>query len=470
MDFVSFAPFAPVLVLLALIAAAFAALMPRLATPTPPVGPQWITYRGRRMPLIAGADPVATPADIVKLFNEFREKNDQRLAEIEKNGEASAETNARVDALNTAITELQARLNRPNRGGGSSQPTDQQMHYYAQWQSQATRKPVDVNDVDLELIRNYSNEFRVYARTGLVGPVMASMSVGSDPDGGYMVSPDTGGRMIEYIRESSPVRRLAFIETTSKDALEGVYDVQRAGAVEWVGETQAPSESSTPQIWVYKIPVGTAACEPRATQQIIDDADRDVEAWLTGKVAMEFALDEATQFVNGTGVIKPRGFMTYAAGTPAVTSPAAFTVIQQVNSGHATLAKADGLIELVGSMKAAYRPGAVLGMARATETACRIFKDGNGAYLWQPDITRPGGSTLLGFPVEQFEDMPAVGANTLPIVFANFKAAYTIVDRQGIRVLRDPYTAKPYVKFYTTRRLGGDVVNFDAIKIQKIAA
>jgi HK97 family phage major capsid protein len=206
--------------------------------------------------------------------------------------------------------------------------------------------------------------------------------------------------------------------------------------------------------------------EPKATQDELDDADFDIEAWLVRNIGMKLARLEANAFVVGTGVAKPRGFLTYASGTPTAT---AFNVIEQTKTGvngafHATL-PGDVFLTTIGLLKAAFRARARWSMNRTTEAAVRKQKDGQNNYLWQPSFQAGVPSLLCGHPVSLFEDMPAIATGSLSIALADFLEAYQIVDRRGMTVLRDPYTAKPYVKFYTTRRVGGDVVNFEAVKL-----
>jgi len=413
-------------------------------------------------------------------FEQFKAQNDQRLAEIEKYGAATAETQAKVDAINSAIIDLQAkldgriddietRLNRPHAGGyHGARYSDQQMRVYAQWQTVVQGREVAPGDVDTVLIENYNRAFRDWARHGDRAAsdslrILNEMSVASPPDGGFLVSPDTSGRIATMVYETSPIRRLANVQTISSDALEGYNDLDQAGAG-WVGEVQVrPGNTATPQVGVWRIPAHEVYAEPHATQKVLDDASIDVESWLAGKVAERFARIEATAFVVGNGVLQPRGFMTYPNGVPAA---ALWQVIEQVASGAAATLTADGLINVVTALKASYRQGSVWAMNRATEGVVRLLKDGNGNYLWQPDFSMGGRATLVGYPVEEFADLPNVGAGVLAVAFGNFKAAYQIVDRLGVRVLRDPYTTKGWVKFYTTKRVGGDVVNFEAIKIQ----
>ncbi len=405
-------------------------------------------------------------------FEQFKIENDARLAEVEKFGKATAETNAKVEAINSNISglqnqlrEIETRLNRPRAGGfGGSQASDEQLRVYARWQSVAQGREVDPGQVDLDLIENYGRAFRSFLRRGddASAQILNQMSVASDPDGGFLVSPDTGGRIVEFVRETSLIRQVAAVQTISTDALEGINDLDDAAAA-WVGETQARPQTATPQVGVWRIPIHEQYAEPRATQKLLDDAQIDIEGWLAGKVASRFARAENTAFVSGDGVLRPRGFLTYAAGVP---TPANWQQIEQVVTGDANLLTANGTIDLVYSLKSEYRQGSVFGMNRLAESQIRQLLDGSGRYIWQPDFTRLGAATLLGFPIVEMADMPIVAAGNLPVVFGNFREGYQIVDRIGIRVLRDPYTTKPFVKFYTTKRVGGGVLNFEALKIQ----
>jgi HK97 family phage major capsid protein len=189
----------------------------------------------------------------------------------------------------------------------------------------------------------------------------------------------------------------------------------------------------------------------------------DVEGWLANKVADEFARKEATAFISGTGVAQPRGILTYTAGT-------SWGQIEQINSGSSGALTADGLLSLVYGLKEAYARNASFLMNRSVVSAARKLKDTTNQYLWQPGLAMGQPDMLLGRPVYEATDMPVAASNSLSVAFGDFAAAYTVVDRIGIRTLRDPFTAKPFVRFYTTKRVGGDVVNFEALKIQKLAS
>ncbi len=320
-----------------------------------------------------------------------------------------------------------------------------------------------VSAVDGEV---YTKEFRQFVLSGNIGRLeelsTKALAVGSDPDGGYWVTPEVSGRIVEKLFESSPMRELATVETTTSSSWEYLPDTDEPGSG-WVGETQARPETTSPEIKKGEIVVHELYAEPRATQKILDDAGVNVEAWLGRKVGGKFGRDEATAFVSGNGVGLPRGILTYPAGT-------AWAQIEQVNSGSASTLTGDGLIDLETALKAPYRARAVWLMNRTTQAVVRKFKDGQNQYLWQPGLAQGVPPTLLGYPVRLADDMPVVAADALAVAFGDFREAYTIVDRLGIRILRDAFTAKPFVKFYTTKRVGGDVVNFEAIKIQKVAA
>lgn len=426
-----------------------------------------------------------------RAFEEHKHYVDRRMREIEANGQPSAETetalkrigddldkvNDRLKELyadNDRLDEIEARINRMGLGGGGGDPAEELKQARAFWSSVYGR-PVEDTEIDLEQIRAYRKAFTAYLRRGdkaISGDIRAALEVGSDPDGGYYVDPDTTGRIVQLIHETSPVRQVANVVTIGTDALEGVNDLDEAGSG-WVGETASRTETTTPTVGEYRIPVHEQYAEPRATQKILDDAMIDIAAWLGGKIADKLAREENKAFVKGSGVGKPRGFLDHTTSTSAPSS-SSWSTIQHVVSGasgaFATSDPGDPLIDLVFKLKAAYRASARWSMNRATLGEVRKLKDGQGNYLWTPDFGQMANGQLVGFPITEMEDMPDIAADSLSIAFADWNQAYQIVDRQGIRTLRDPYTTKPYVKFYTTKRVGGDVVNFEAIKLFKFSA
>jgi HK97 family phage major capsid protein len=293
-----------------------------------------------------------------------------------------------------------------------------------------------------------------------------ALSVDSDPDGGYLVTPQQSARIIEVVFETSPMRQIATVETISSDALEGLFDGDEAAAA-WVAERGSRPETATPQLGQWRIPTHELYANPRATQKLLDDSAVDIEAWLSRKVADKFARTENLAFVLGTGVGQPRGIVTYPDGTTRGT-------IERIPSLDAATIAAEGIYNVIYGIKNAYRTGAVWVMNRATVGVIRTIRDesggaGTGQFMWSPGFgTQP--ATLAGYPIVEFEDMADISGGNIVAGFGNFRQAYTIVDRIGIRVLRDPYSAKPHVEFYTTKRVGGDVLNFEAIKLMDIAA
>ena len=331
--------------------------------------------------------------------------------------------------------------------------------------------PEDVDVADLEAFQLYTKHFSTYLRKGdkaferkmgLDKLETKLLSVDRDPGGGYWVKPEMSARITTIVFETSPVRQFAAVESIGSDSLELIADENQVG-FGWVAEQEDRPETTTADIGKRVIHAHEMYAEPRSTQKLLDDAGFDVEGWLARKIADRFARAEATAFVAGTGVGQPRGFITYPDGTST-------GQIEQINSGAAGDLTSDGLMDLVYSLKSPYLTNSRFLMARLTIRDVRKLKDGEGRYLWEPILKVGEPASLLGYPVHQADDMPAVSAGLEAIAFGDFRAAYTIVDRMGIRTLRDPYTAKPFIKFYTTRRVGGDVVNFEAIKLQTISA
>lgn len=293
---------------------------------------------------------------------------------------------------------------------------------------------------------------------------LKAMAVNSDPNGGYLVMPEFGGVIQTKVFETSPIRQMASVITVGTDTFEVLTDNDQA-AFSWVGETQARNESATPTLGKIVIPVNEMAAKPKATQKLLDDASIDVEAWIAGKVADIFARGEATAFVSGSGVNKPKGLLSYTAGTDITQQQ-----VQQVGSGSSGAFTYAGLVNLQNSLKEPYQANANFLIQRASNYSIMTLVDGQSRPIFNLAYDKNAGlePTILGKPVRFAADMPAVAANALAAIYGDIKAAYQIVDRTGIRVLRDPYSEKPFIQFYTTRRVGGAVVNFEAYCIQKL--
>lgn len=325
--------------------------------------------------------------------------------------------------------------------------------------------------LDEKGVEEYKAAHARYMRKGdrlLSGEEMKTLSVGSDPDGGYYVTPDTGGRIVKKVYETSPIRQIASQQTISTDALEGIEDLDEAGAG-YAGEKALSGDQKTPQVGKWRIPVFWIDTEPKTTQQLLDDSAVDVEAWLSGKVADKFGRFESKEFV--TGATNIRGFTSYSTAEDSgagVAWGSVGYVKTGVNSDFAASNPADQILDLIGLLKDAYLSNARFVTRRSVVTKIRKFKDGTtNAYLWQPSFVLGDPERIAGYPVTRAEDMPALGNGSLSLAFGDFAQAYQIVDRQGIRVLRDNLTSKPYVKFYTTKRVGGGVLNFEALKFLK---
>lgn len=285
-----------------------------------------------------------------------------------------------------------------------------------------------------------------------------SLSVQSDPDGGYMVLHDLSGRVIKQIFETSDMRAICSVATIGTDALEGTYDDVTGTSGGWVGERQTRAETDTPTIGKWVIPAQEQYAYPFTTQKMLDDANQDPEAWLADKIADIMGRTENTAFVSGDGVLKPRGFTDYASGTTLRTT------IQRINSGASGDFTYKGLVNIQMGLKDRYRARAKWGMPRTAIALVMGMIDLYGRPLWVPQMIQGMPSMLLGAPIAELNDMTAPGSATESIAIADWMEAYQIVDRIGIRTLRDPYTNKPYVIFYSTRRVGGGVLNFEAIK------
>jgi HK97 family phage major capsid protein len=425
------------------------------------------------------SDDIKQAVEAVKLvnssFEEFKRVNDQRIAEIEKKGAADPLLEEKIARIEADLTKAQAIADEAALASKrqSRVVTDEKGDRVdldakaSDWAGMlARRRGEAVPSFNAAGMDAYKSAFDKFVRKGeeiMSVDERKALSVGTDPDGGYVVNPDLSGRIVMRVFETSPMRAYASIQVISSDALEGLFDLNQASSG-WVGEEDSRPETNTPALGKWRIPVHELYAKPKATQKLLDDASINMEAWLASKVAEKFARDEANAFVVGDGSNKPRGFLTYSTGT---TLPGTIEQFPTGVSGAYAAAPNGGdvLINALYGLKAQYRANATWFMNRATLTATRKVKDSDGAYLWSPGIAAGQPATLLGYPVASFEDMPDPAASSLSVAVGDMREAYQIVDRLGIRTLRDPYSAKPYVEFYTTKRVGGDVVNFEAIKL-----
>ena len=392
----------------------------------------------------------AAMREFLGAFEHFKQSNDERLAALEgKNGE-DVVLKDKIERINGALTEQKAALDRmalslkrPVKGGASAAPDE--------------RKAA----------------FLRYMRSGDAAALHAleekAAIAGVDADGGYL-APDETERLINAaLKEVSPIRAIASV----REIGGGVFKkpVSQGGAASgWVGETAARPQTATPTLASLDFPAMELYAMPAASQTLLDDAVVDVEQWLADEVQGEFAAQEGAAFVGGDGIAKPKGFLSYpivAEGTQV------FGQLGYIATGVAgdfpAANPSDKLLDLVYTPKQAHRARGRFVMNRSVLGTIRKFKDADGNYIWQPSVQAGEPSTLLGYPVTEAEDMPGIAAASHSVAFGDFERGYLIVDRVGVRILRDPYSAKPYVLFYTTKRVGGGVQSFEAIKLLKFS-
>jgi HK97 family phage major capsid protein len=298
---------------------------------------------------------------------------------------------------------------------------------------------------------------------GLDGKAMSSVVAA---DGGYLVSPQTAEAIRSSLRATASIRSVCTVVNVDATSYEVLIDRTEAGAG-WATETGSQAETATPQIERIVIPLHELAALPKVSQRLLDDSAFDIEGWLAGRIAEKFARAEAAAFVSGDGIDKPRGFLDY----PTVANASwTWGNIGYIPGGHASaITGGDAIVDLVYALGASYRAGAVFVMNSKTTATVRKLKDADGRYLWSDGLAAGEPARLMGYPVLIAEDMPDVAANAHPIAFGNFEAGYTIAERADMRVLRDPFSAKPHVLFYATKRVGGAVSDFAAIKLLRIA-
>lgn len=406
-------------------------------------------------------DPAKIFAELRRAFDEFKAAREEEIKGITARFD-DVVTRDKVERINEEIAALNKALNEANLsiaamtvgGAGGGNRHDPDVIEHAQAFDRWFRRGIDNGLSELE--------------------VKAKLTTQSDPDGGFLVPEETEDTIDRILGTVSAIRSLARVMQISTDTFKKLVSMGGAGAG-WVGEEDERPETATPSLREIVINTGEIYANPIATQQLLDDARIDIAAWLGDEVSTTFGEQESAAFVAGNGVKKPRGILSYDAvpnadyawgklGYVATGDAAGFqSTTTEVNP-------ADCLIDLYYGLKAAYRQNAAWLMSDKVMNTVRKWKDADGSYIWAPPSDSAAVSTILGKPVHTDDNMPAVGANAFPIAFGDFGRAYLIVDRFGIRVLRDPYTRKPYVQFYTTKRVGGGIVNFEALKLLKVAA
>ena len=321
----------------------------------------------------------------------------------------------------------------------------------------------------------YKKAFAAYLRSGdddgLRGLTLEgkAMSTAVAADGGYLVDPQTAETIRSMLTSTSSLRALANVVQVEATSFDVLIDRSEVGSG-WATETGATTETGTPTIERISIKLHELSAMPKASQRLLDDSAFDVEGWLAGKIATRFIRAEAAAFINGDGVDKPKGILL-----PAKVANASWTwgnlgyIPTGAASDFATTNASDCIVNLVYALGADYRANGAFIMNSKTAGAVRKMKDADGRFMWGDSLQAGEPARLMGYPVLICEDMPDVGANTYPIAFGDFAAGYTIAERPDLRILRDPFSAKPHVLFYASKRVGGEVTDFAAIKLLKVA-
>jgi len=365
----------------------------------------------------------------------------------------------RLFAMETAIVD-----NGPKKVGATT--PEHKASFYA-YLRKGVQIPVDVVQAYCE---DVARKTLLHADEIKIAAYVKDLVEGSNPDGGFFITPERSTQIIKRVFETSPLRLVANVTTTSSNSMEFVLDDDEADAG-WVGEVETRADTDTPQIGLLTIPVHELYAQPKATQRMLDDAGFDLEGWLQDKVTRKFSRLENTAGVLGDGAKKWKGFLAYAAWAAAGVYQRD-AVEQIAATGTAgSLDEPNDLINLQNQLIDDYQMSAVFAMNRGTFSDIMQLQGTNGDYLLNPFMLKEGTDRiLLSKRVIIMADMPDVANNALAVTYGDFGEGYTIVDRFGVRVLRDPYTSKPYVKFYSTKRSGGAVTNFEALKILKINA
>lgn len=394
-------------------------------------------------------------------FEEFKAANDERIKQIESKGSADPLLEEKVNRLSQSIADLdevrkrvdkvELRQSRPSIGNYS-----------------------ETDSLKAEHREAFDRFIRKGEESGLRDIETRALNITNGSDGGYLVPEVTDPNVVNQFLKISPMRQIATVRTVGTSDYRILVNV-RGATSGWVGEAGARTETTTPSLAEVQAVMGEVYANAYATQQLLDDAYFDAEAFLVQNINEEFAQEEGTAFVSGNGTNKPKGFLSYTLST-SVDGSRTFGQLQYKYTGtsgafkttSATVNPTDDFVDLLHALKPEFRMNANWVMNALTLAAVRKFKDNNGAYVWQPAMQAGNPATILGYPVVEMPDMPDIGANSLSIAVGDFRAGYTIIDRVGVRVLRDPYTNKPYVGFYATKRVGGMVVDSDAIKILKL--
>ncbi len=380
-------------------------------------------------------------------FDAFKEKNDKRLEAVEQEkGKLAGEVEtlngklSELDELKSALEEELKQVKRPTGGYQSKAASEHKTAF-------------------IDFMRKGKDD-------GLRELERKALQVGVDEDGGYAAPEELDRTILNLLKDEVVMRQEATTITVGGANYKKLVNLGGT-ASGWVGETDARPETDASKLGQIEPFMGEIYGNPQATQTMLDDAFFNVEDWINSELAIEFAEQEEIAFTSGNGTKKPKGFLAYASSLDD-DKTRAFGTLQHILSGAAAGVTADAIIKLVYTLRKVHRNGAKFMMNNNSLFAVRILKDSEGNYLWRPGLELGQPSSLAGYGVAENEQMPDIAADAKAIAFGNFKRGYTIVDRIGTRILRDPYTKKPFVGFYTTKRTGGMLVDSQAIKLLQI--
>lgn len=396
------------------------------------------------MPRADNENPMALIQQIQAAVKELRDKQE----EADNGRTTQAEVDAAIAPINAEIDRLSAALSAAQLGGGAGD---------------------SLNAAE----RQHSTAFATWFRRGEVDAdlgqlsVQAALTTQSDPDGGYLVPVDWEQGIDRVLGAMTAMRQICRVIQVGGGGYRKLVNVGGATSG-WTGEEDARSSTATPTLRELSLPFGELYAEPAVTQTMLDDARFDVEAWLASEIAIEFSEEEGQAFITGNGKNKPRGILSYDKVANASYSWGKIGfVVTGAAAAFASTNPADALINLLFALRQGYRNGAAFLTSDSVMAEIRKWKDGQGNYLWSPPSAAEQVGTILGKPVHTDDYMDGLGAGKFPVAVADWQKAYTIADRFGTRVLRDPFTNKPFVKFYTTKRVGGGITNYEAIKFLK---
>ncbi|WP_278985058.1 phage major capsid protein [Sphingobium yanoikuyae] len=394
---------------------------------------------------------IASIDDLNVAFEAFKTKHTEQLEEI-KAGKTDVLTTESLEKINATLTELQTAVDEQAKINAAAKLGDGAI----------------IGDIKAD--PEYTAAFKAHMRKGERAPsdIQAAMSKGTDADGGYVAPVEWDRTITDKLKQISPIRQHARVITISTAGFKKLFNDRAVGSG-WVGETASRPATSTPQFGSLDFTTGEIYANPAISQQLLDDSAIDLEAWLADEVQTEFARQEGIAFLSGDGTNKPHGILTYVTDAAnAARHP--FGDIKSVATGQAAALSADGFLDLIYSLPAEFSANAKLFINRQSMLAVRKLKDGQGNYLWQPSYATGAPQTIAGEAVVDVPGMPGVAAGAIVALYGDMDATYLVIDRVGVRVLRDPFTNKPFVHFYTTKRVGGGVHNPEPMRALRVAA